>query len=286
MTTSVKRKSTLRKLARPEFLILALGVAVCFLGFDSPRQFLKTALFYLNPRYYPDWTRSLLALALIWTILDLGARAAFLNARRKRTRAAAKGDESPELTARRVAFSLEQKWNGISAVLLLAVAITLNAVMSCGYRSVTRLTLLQDSRAVPTLKEYATRGAFAGNANLSEPRFVALGYVCVAVMAFLTLVFTLRWRRVSNRMRAFMLGTSRVLLSRSYLAYATAFVCWDVGIYFLSFLSWALYRYYYLPITNFMYSYKIGWVQLRALALVALAFTSLLAVASIWRDKE
>ena len=92
MTTSVKRKSTLRKLARPEFLILALGVAVCFLGFDSPRQFLKKALFYLNPRYYPDWTRSLLALALIWTILDLGARAAFLNARRKRTRAAAKDE--------------------------------------------------------------------------------------------------------------------------------------------------------------------------------------------------
>ena len=288
MTSIKETHSRPSKLKKPEFWILAIGIAIAVFGSSSMRYFIKSAFFYLNPRYYPDWTRYLLALVLIWTILDLGARAAFLTLRRrKEAQANAESDVAAIVPReRRTAPTLERKWNGVSALLLLATALTLNAAFNWDYHSVTRATLLEDARAVPTLKDYASRGAFAGGANRVEPRFLTLGYVCVAVLAFLSFAYLSRWRRGQRFIRSFSDRAARVVLSRSYVAYATALVLWDVGVYFVSFLSWALYRYYYLPITNFMYSYKIGWEQLRALALVALAFTSLLAVASIWRNRD
>lgn len=287
-STNEEARSRTSKLKRPEYWILTIGIAIAVLGFDSTRQFVMSALFYLNPRYYPDWTRYLLALVLIWTVGDYVARGVYLALRAKiATNGGAErvAAEAPQ-RERPATLTLEHKWNGVSAILLLIVALTCNAIFHWNYHSVTRQTLLEDARAVPTLKDYASRGAFVGGANRVEPRFLALGYVSVAVLAVLSIAYVLRWERFQDCVRSFVLRASRGALARSYVSYAIAFFLWDVGVYFVLFLSWALYRYYYLPITNFMYSYKIGWEQLRALALVALAFTSLLAVAAIWRKEK
>ena len=59
-----------------------------------------------------------------------------------------------------------------------------------------------------------------------------------------------------------------------------------VGVYLTAFVVWSVYRYYYLPVATYMYTYKIGRAQLFSVALIIMAFLSLLSLAAILRSDK
>ena len=284
MPNTSRKKSKTSLILRPELWLLALALAAAWLASDAPTLYLKSALFYLNPRYAPEWTRYLLALLLVWTIVDYSARLLYARIVRRR---AAEAPSSADVSSRATsAWRVSEKWNAASAVLLLATSLALNAACDCGYRSVTRSALIEDPSAIPTLSDFSSRGSSAAVGGSATRGFMALGCVSFACLAFLTLVYVLRLSLLQRRLRALSERAIHAALSSSYVSYAIALTLWDVGVYLTAFVVWSVYRYYYLPVATYMYTYKIGRAQLFSVALIIMAFLSLLSLAAILRSDK
>ena len=235
----------------------------------------RRLLFKLDPRFYGTEVSAALWLAVGWALADFAARVLW----RKRV-GAAQTRLNPRV------------WNAASASLYLLALIILGHFLRWDYEPVLRSAFQPQNYSAPGVMDYISgKRIFETNAD-GTVRYGVLGLFCVAALAY-----GIAWSLVDRARDALALrrkgadsarperqartNALAAAFARPYTALAAVLVCFDASFCAVSFLKWAVFHYWYIPMSDFL-----SFHEITREGAIALATAALCAAGAVLRSRR